>query len=75
MLRSLLHQRYFRMHLKDMMGIEDHCINDFLLALFCFPCAIGQQAIALDEHLGYDVKCCFNVQKVSERRQLSRQGH
>lgn len=59
---------YFRMHLKDMLGLEDHCINDFCVALFCWPCAVGQQAMAIDDQLGYHVKCCCNLQKVSHSR-------
>lgn len=46
---------YFRMRLKDRMGIDDHPINDLCCAWFCSPCAIGQQAMAVDKRLGYQV--------------------
>lgn len=58
---------YFRMHLKDMMGIEDHLINDFCIALWCWPCAVGQQAISIDEYLGYSVQCCCKKVKHTVR--------
>lgn len=61
---------WFRMHLKDQLGIEDHCINDFVIAILCWPCAVGQQAMAIDRHLGYAVGCCCKVVPLGERGKL-----
>lgn len=51
---------YFRMHLKDMLGIEDSFCHDYVAALIFMPCSIGQQAIAIDTTLDYHVQCCCN---------------
>merc|ERR1711963_376274 len=68
---------YFRMHLKDMLGVEDHCINDFCVALFCYPCAVGQQALAIDEYLGLHTECCCKLTSLRGSRTFSRplKGH
>lgn len=53
---------YFRMLLKEHMMIEDHVLNDLCLAWLCLPCSVGQQALAVDRALGYDVELCCNLQ-------------
>lgn len=53
---------YFRMHLKDNMGIQDHCFEDLCVTFFCFNCSVGQQGMSIDRKLGYDVKCCCDLQ-------------
>lgn len=58
-------QVYFRIHIKDHMGIADHCFNDFCATLFCFPCVAGQQALAVDETMGWKFKCPCNIEHVS----------
>jgi len=56
---------YFRIHIKDHMGIQDNCFADFCLAFFCLPCVAGQQAMAVDEVLGWKFKCPCNIEHVS----------
>jgi len=51
---------YFRMHLKDMLGVEDNFCQDYVAALVLMPCSIGQQALAIDTALDYHVQCCCN---------------
>jgi len=55
---------YFRIHLKDHMGIEDHCVNDMILAWCCLPCITGQQALAVDQVMGFSFKCPCSVERV-----------
>jgi hypothetical protein len=56
---------YFRMHIKDVMGLDDHCFNDMVLAFCCLPCITGQQALAVDTVMGYSVGCCCRLQWLS----------
>lgn len=52
---------YFRMQLKDHMGLEDHLLNDLCLAWLCLPCTVAQQALAVDRKLGYTVDGCCTL--------------
>jgi len=52
---------YFRIHLKDHLGLEDHCLNDMVLAFCCLPCITGQQGLSVDYLGGYTVKCPCDV--------------
>jgi Cys-rich protein (TIGR01571 family) len=54
---------YFRIHIKDHMGIQDHCFNDMVLAWCCLPCITGQQALAVDEVMGFTFKCPCTVER------------
>lgn len=53
---------YFRIHLKDHLGLEDHCFNDLVLAFCCLPCITGQQALSVDYLGGYTVKCPCDIE-------------
>jgi len=54
---------YFRIHVKDHMGIQDHCFNDLCLAWCCLPCITGQQALAVDEVMGFSFKCPCTLER------------
>lgn len=54
---------WFRIHLKDHMGLEDHCLNDMLLTWCCFPCMVGQQALSVDEKMGYVFRCPCTMER------------
>lgn len=64
---------FFRMKLKEHMGIEDHILNDLCCAWFCMPCAIGQQALAVDQKLGYEVELCCKLKFDNGRDELRNQ--
>jgi Cys-rich protein (TIGR01571 family) len=53
---------WFRMRLKAIMKIEDHCFNDFLVTLFCPMLAICQQGTAVDTAMGYEVTGCCDLE-------------
>lgn len=61
---------YFRMKLKEHMGIEDHLLNDLCCAWLCFPCAIGQQGMAVDQKLGYEVELCCTLNWLSDTKNV-----
>lgn len=52
---------YFRIHLKENMGIPDHCLNDMCCAWLCFPCITGQQALSVDDAAGMHYQCCCST--------------
>lgn len=54
---------YFRIHVKENMGIEDHCVNDMCLAWLCLPCITGQQALAVDDAMGFRFSCPCTVKR------------
>lgn len=47
---------YFRMHLKDHLGLDDDCFNDFIISFCCYHFSLGQQGLAVDQALGYTFK-------------------
>lgn len=49
---------YFRMKLKQKLGIEPDLMMDFVFSAFCPWCAVAQEAMAVDEELGVTVECC-----------------
>jgi len=57
---------YFRIHIKDHMGIQDHCFMDLCAAFFCLPCITGQQAMSVDETVGWKFKCPCSLEHVSQ---------
>lgn len=52
---------FFRMKLKEHMGVDDHIMNDLCCAWLFAPCAVGQAAMAVDRKLGYEVECCCSL--------------
>jgi len=58
-------QVYFRIHIKDHMGIHDHCFMDFVAAFFCLFCVTAQQAMSVDEALGFKFKCPCSIERSS----------
>jgi Cys-rich protein (TIGR01571 family) len=52
---------YFRTKVKERLGIKPNPAMDCLCHLFCAPCAIGQEAMAVDEELGVKVECCCRL--------------
>lgn len=53
---------YWRMKLKEAMGLEDHMLNDFFITLCCPWLSICQQGTAVDTAMGYEVTGCCNLQ-------------
>lgn len=52
---------YFRMKLKDKLGIRRNVVMDVLYSMFCPCCAVGQEAMAVDAELGTHVECCCRL--------------
>merc|ERR1711971_1041758 len=52
---------YWRMRLKDIMKIEDHCLNDFCVTLFCPFLSICQMGTSVDRAMGYEVTGCCTL--------------
>jgi len=63
---------YFRMRLKEHMGIDDHLLSDLCFAWLCMPCTVGQQALAVDQKLGYHVDGCCTLDWDDEQPQRMR---
>jgi hypothetical protein len=57
---------YWRMRLKEIMGIEDHILNDFCVTLFCPMLSICQQGTAVDIKMGYQVQGCCDLEWADE---------
>lgn len=53
---------YWRMQLKQIMGIADHVLNDVCLTIFCPWLSICQQGTAVDTKLGYQVVGCCDLE-------------
>lgn len=53
---------YFRMKIKDKLGIRRDCPTDCLYSTFCCFCAVAQEAMAVDAELGTQVACCCDLQ-------------
>lgn len=53
---------HYRIKIKERLGAESHWGRDCLESWMCAPCALAQEAIAVDEELGMEVECCFKVQ-------------
>jgi len=56
------------------MGIEDHLMNDLCCAWLCAPCAIGQQGMAVDRELGYEVELCCELNWKTATENVYRDG-
>jgi len=52
---------YFRMKLKDKLGIRRNACMDVVYSLFCPCCAVGQEALGVDAELGSEVECCCRL--------------
>jgi len=52
---------YFRMKLKDKLGIKRNPCWDLVYSMFCPCCAVGQEAMAVDAELGTNVECCCQL--------------
>jgi len=55
---------YWRKQVKDVMGIEDHLMNDICCTLFFPGLSLCQQAIAVDRAMGYEVTGFCKLTKV-----------
>jgi len=53
---------YWRKRLKDIMGLEDHLINDCCITFWCWPLSVIQQGIAVDHASGYEVTGCCTLE-------------
>jgi len=53
---------YFRMKLKDKLGIQRNLCMDVVYSIFCPWCAVAQEAMAVDMELGTQVDCCCKLQ-------------
>jgi len=53
---------YWRKQLKEIMGIEDHILNDICVTCFCPWLAICQQGTAVDQAMGYEVTGCCTLE-------------
>jgi len=54
---------YWRKQLKEVMGIEDHLMNDMCITLFCPMLSICQQGTAVDTAMGYEVTGCCTLEE------------
>lgn len=54
---------HYRIKIKERLGEKVHWEHDCLESWMCAPCALAQEAIAVDEELGMEVECCFKVQQ------------
>lgn len=61
---------YWRMRLKEIMGITEHRLNDFCITLFCPMLSICQQGTAVDAKLGYQVTGCCELEWATEQDML-----
>jgi Cys-rich protein (TIGR01571 family) len=52
---------YYRMKLKEKLGIQPNMVLDCLVSCCCPCCSIAQEAMAIDEELGVAVECCCKV--------------
>lgn len=52
---------YFRMKLKEKLGIRPNPCMDLAYSVFCPCCAVGQEAMAVDQELGTQVDCVFQL--------------
>jgi len=59
----------WRAQMREKFGIEKNSINDFLMWWCCLPCAVGQEAMQVDEVVGMSVECCCNLVPVAEGAQ------
>jgi len=54
---------YWRKQLKEIMGIEDHLVNDMCITCFCPFLSICQQGTAVDQAMGYEVTGCCTLEQ------------
>jgi len=53
---------FWRMRVKEAMGIKHFGCLDFLYSILCIPCDVCQQASAVDRKMGYKVSgCCDQI--------------
>jgi len=64
---------YMRGKVRATVGLEPQCCDDCLKMSFCTLCAIGQEALEVDELSGVNIVCCFNVMRVSDTGAQARQ--
>jgi len=62
---------YFRFHVKEALGIHQNWCCDVIQAFFCLPCVTGQQAITVDEAMGYKFQCPFTMTRIPIVTQIS----
>jgi len=55
---------YWRKQVKDVMGIDDHLMNDICCTLFLPGLSLCQQAIAVDRAMGYESTGCCKMTKL-----------
>jgi len=53
---------YWRKQLKDIMGIEDHIVNDLCITCFCPMLSICQSGTSVDQAMGYEVTGCCTLE-------------
>jgi len=53
---------YWRKQLKEIMGLDDHLVNDMCITLFCPMLSICQQGTAVDQAMGYEVTGCCTLE-------------
>lgn len=57
---------YFRSMLRQKLGLAPNCCMDCLSYFFCAPCAIGQDAMAVDFETGVSTSCCCQLNIVAK---------
>lgn len=45
------------------LNFKPNCCVNLFVNLFCFPCEIGRESIEVDNALGVEIKCPFEVEK------------
>jgi len=54
---------YWRKQVKEVMGIEDHLVNDICCTFFFPYLSLCQQSTAVDREMGYEVTDCCTLKK------------
>jgi len=54
----------WRKQIKEVMGVEDHLLNDICCTLFCPLLSLCQMGSAVDRASGYETTGCFTLEKI-----------
>lgn len=60
----------FSQQLSRNLRLKHNFCKDFFVTLFCFPCDVGRESMEVDEAIGVDLKCCFQVHRQSMTAKL-----
>jgi Cys-rich protein (TIGR01571 family) len=52
---------YFRMQIRQKLGMAPDTFKDIVCFIFCHPCSLGQDALEVDAESGATTSCCCSV--------------